>query len=298
VTSPRTVESTAGVQLAVHDLGGDGPPVLFAHATGFCAPIWGPVAEQLPGWHGWALDFRCHGRSTRPIDDDLDWAGTADDVLAVVDALDLHGAIGVGHSMGGAALLLAEQRRPGTFAGLWLFEPIVIPPGTFPEDGGSNPLAEGAARRRDVFPSFDAAYDNFAAKPPMSSFRPECLRAYVEGGFERQADGNVRLRCRPADESRFYLMGSRHGAYEHLGEVACPTTVVRGAPDPGPHAFAAAVAERLPRARLVDLASVSHFGPMEAPALAASSIRDAIEHPPDAARPVGDRSRFGVRPPA
>jgi pimeloyl-ACP methyl ester carboxylesterase len=277
VTSPLTVSSTDGVQLAVHDLGGNGPPILFAHATGFCGPTWGPVAAQLPEWHGWAVDFRCHGRSTRPAGGDLDWSGTGDDVLATVDALDLRGAVGVGHSMGGAALLLAEQRRPGTFASLWLFEPVVIPPGTFPDDGRSNPLADGAARRREVFPSFDAAYANFAAKPPMSSFRPESLRAYVDGGFELQPDGNVLLRCRAADESRFYLMGSRHGAYDHLGEVGCPTTVVRGAPDAGPHAFADAVAGRLPRGRLEELGSVSHFGPMEDPPLVATSIRAAIE---------------------
>src|SRR5690349_20798784 len=113
--SPRTVTSTQGVELALHDLGGDGPPILFAHATGFCGPIWGPVAEHLADHRGWALDFRCHGRSTRPLDDDLSWRGTGDDVLAVVDALGLVDLVGVGHSMGGAALLLAEQRRPGTF---------------------------------------------------------------------------------------------------------------------------------------------------------------------------------------
>jgi hypothetical protein len=58
------------------------------------------------------------------------------------------------------------------------------------------------------------------------------------------------------------------------------------------------VAERLPHGRLEDLASVSHFGPMEDPALIASSIREAIEHPPGPATAGEDRSRSGVRPPA
>jgi pimeloyl-ACP methyl ester carboxylesterase len=268
----RFVDSTNGVSLALYDLGGDGRPLLFAHATGFCASIWGPVADHLPDRHCWAVDFRCHGRSSRPDDDDLDWRGTADDVLAVVDELDLSGADGVGHSMGGAALLLAEQRRPDTFAHLWAFEPVVIPPGIMLDDPGSNRLATGAARRRDTFPSAEAAFDNFASKPPLNTLRPESLRAYIEGGFEPQSDGRVRLRCRPADESRFYLMGGQHHAYDHLGEVKCPVTIVRGVEDFGPYTFAPAVVERLPRGRLVDRPSLTHFGPMEDPEWIAASI--------------------------
>ena len=273
--APAPITSSHGVEVALHDLGGDGPPILFAHATGFCGPVWGPVAQQLADHRCWALDFRCHGRSTRPDDDDLDWAGTADDVLAVVDALGLEGAVGVGHSMGGAALLLAEQRRPGTFAALWLFEPIVIPPGSGMDDPETNPLSVGAARRRETFDSLDAAEANFASKPPMSAFDARALRAYVDGGFEELPDGTARLRCRATDDSRFYVMGARHGASERLGEVTCPTTVARGAPEPGPYDLAPAVAAGLADGRLVELPTVSHFGPMEDPALIAAEIRRA-----------------------
>ena len=268
-----SIDSSNGVSLALYDLGGDGPPLLFAHATGFCAAVWGPVAHHLSERHCWALDFRCHGRSGRPDNDDLAWRGTGDDVLAVVDELGLAGSDGVGHSMGGAALLLAEQRRPGTFAHLWAFEPVVIPPGVLPDDPKANSLATGAARRRDTFPSAQAAFDNFASKPPLNTFTPEALSAYVDGGFETEADGSVRLRCRPADESRFYLMGGQHDAYDHLAEVHCPVTIVRGAEDFGPYMFAPAIVERLPHGRLIDEPSLSHFGPMDNPELIADLIR-------------------------
>ena len=35
-----TIPSTDGVQVAVHDYGGDGPPIIFCHATGFHGRYW------------------------------------------------------------------------------------------------------------------------------------------------------------------------------------------------------------------------------------------------------------------
>ena len=272
---PIVVESSDSVRIAVHDLGGTGPPVLFAHATGFCGPVWGPVADHLPDYRCWALDFRCHGRSTRPSSGDLSWSGTADDALAAIDAVGGDGWFGVGHSMGGAALLLAEQRQPGAFRGLWCFEPVVFPPAFVGIDDSDNPLALGAARRREVFESFDAARGTLAAKPPLYVFDAASLSAYVEGGFAQQSDGSVRLSCSAADESAFYLMGPHHDAFEHLGEVTCPVTIARGRPEPGPASVAPVITSALPAGRLVEMPSVGHFGPMEHPAAVASAIRAA-----------------------
>ena len=39
--------SSDGVELAIHDLGGEGPPLLFVHATGFHGRCYTRVAEQL-----------------------------------------------------------------------------------------------------------------------------------------------------------------------------------------------------------------------------------------------------------
>jgi len=234
------VASTDGVTLAVHDLGGAGPTLLLCHATGFHGMVMAPLAAALSSrFRVVALDFRGHGGSGRPpVEVGYGWSGFGDDVLATVAALAGRPDIGpgpvlaMGHSMGGATLFLAEQFQPGTFAGLYCFEPIVFPPGAGPAEGGDDHLVEASRRRRQVFASRDEAYANFAAKAPLSALTPDALRAYVDHGFVDCDDGTVTLACRREDEADIYRM-------------APPTAPTRGsgrwrAPSPWPPAPTAA----------------------------------------------------------
>jgi pimeloyl-ACP methyl ester carboxylesterase len=271
----RSVPTTDGLTLALHEHGGEGRPTLFAHATGFHGAVWEPMAASLgDGFERWAVDFRGHGASVVPPGDPLPWTAMGEDVLAVVDALAAAPGtlLGVGHSMGGAALLLAEQTRPGLFAGLWLFEPITPPAGALPSLAGGNALADGALRRRSTFPSAAEALANYASKPPLRVARADALHAYVRHGFVAGEDGAVHLACRPADESQIYRGGGEHGAYERLGEVGCPVVVACGGEAFGPAAFAPAVAEALPSAVLEVHPHLGHFGPLEAPSELAASV--------------------------
>lgn len=273
---PIGISSADGTPIATYDLGGAGDDLLLVHATGFCAGVWTPIATQLVGHHLATLDVRGHGRSGIPAAG-MHWDGTAADVLATVDALGLDRPFGVGHSMGGASLMLAEQARPGTFRGLWLFEPIIFPPMPPTHDATGNSLADGARRRRSRFDSPLAAYENFAAKPPLSDLTPAALSAYVQYGFERRDDGTVELRCRPEVEASTYEMGGVHHAFDHLGEVSCPVTVVRGTDRfPGPAAFAPRIAQELPDARLEEHPELGHFGPLQDPEAMAASIEFAV----------------------
>jgi pimeloyl-ACP methyl ester carboxylesterase len=278
--------STDGVELEVHDLGGDGPPLLLCHATGFHGLVWRPVAAELASrFRLWSLDFRGHGLSTPPQGDrGFDWAGFGDDVLSVVDGLGLERPCGLGHSKGGASLLLAEIARPGTFAGLWVYEPVVFPPPEGPPQDES-PLAAGAARRREVFPSRQAAFENYAGKPPFSVLRDDALAAYVEHGFGDEPDGTVRLRCRPEHESQVYRMGGVHHAWDGLPGVACPTTVACGGVGATiDAALAARMVERLPDGRVEEFAHLGHFGPLEDPtAIAAAAAAALLPAAPGAA---------------
>lgn len=267
------VDSTDGVRLAVHDLGGQGPELLLAHATGFHATVWRPMAGALAGhYHCWALDYRAHGHSTPPAGGRFAWDGFGHDTEAVVDALDVQGAGGVGHSMGGAALVMAELARPGTFRGLVLFEPIIIPRDTERPEG-PNLMVEAARRRRSVFASRDEAYENFASKPPLDVLTPEALRAYVDDGFADTEDGMVLLRCQSKHEARVYELGGEHDTFTRLGQLTLPVLVLGATPEPfGPSAFAERVADAIPNGAYRCIEGIGHFGPLRDPGLVAGLV--------------------------
>ena len=270
------IPSTDGVELEVHDLGGDGPPLLLAHATGFHGRVWEPLAAHLTGFHRWSIDMRAHGDSDAPADRPLEWYGFADDVLSVIDALGLEKPFGVGHSKGAASLLLAEQARPGTFSALYLYEPVVVPEDFVTDRNPDNPLSNGARRRRDTFESFDSAFENYASKPPFNSLHPEVLRVYVDHGFNQNPDGTVSLKCLPENEADVYAHGMSHHAFAALHEVSCPVTIAVGVEDTVPAVFARPIADALPMGTVASFPELAHFGPLENPSLVAASILDAF----------------------
>lgn len=303
-------DSTDGVTCSYLRLGGRGPRILFVHATGFCATVWRPFAAALHDhYECWALDVRSHGHSTDQLDGGFSWEHTADDVLGAIDAIDAaegahrDGWRGVGHSMGGASLLLAEARRPGTFGGLWVFEPIIFPAALrhAPDEPPPIPLAEGAERRRAVFESLNAARANYSAKPPMSTFESAALEGYLERGFQRSAaDGPdaVRLSCSPRIEAQIYRGGATHPAFESLDTVRCPVTVVGSDPSvPGAALLAPLVAEALPTSVFLERPELGHFGPLEAPVELAATVREAFSKLPgagaDATAPGADAAAPG-----
>ncbi|MGI8806716.1 MAG: alpha/beta fold hydrolase [Acidimicrobiales bacterium] len=269
--------STDGVKLAVHDLGGDGPPLLMAHATGFCGPVLSPLAAQLTArFHCWTYDARGHGDSDSPTGLDWNWSGFADDVLTVVDGLGLDRPYGFGHSSGGAATLDAEARRPGTFTALWCYEPILWPAVTEELKASRRPLISGALKRRDLFPTRQEAYDNFASKPPLESLDAKALRAYVECGFAPDKEG-IRLKCPPFVEAAIYRQGLVHDGFSRLHRVRCPVTVGSGgrsvAVEPE---VARAQVEALPHASLVTFPDLGHFGPLEGLASVAEAVQAGL----------------------
>jgi pimeloyl-ACP methyl ester carboxylesterase len=261
-----------GVDVELHDLGGDGPPLLICHATGFCGRTYEPMARYLTGrFHVWAVDFRAHGASPSPPDGDLDWGRMADDLLACVEALGGGPIRLFGHSMGGATILLAERRRPGTVAWAYLFEPIVVPAEVDTTNG--NHLADTSRRRRPTFPSREAALLRYATGPALGTLRADSLAAYVQHGFVDAPDGTVTLACTPQDEAGTFEATGKPTPVDLQGLPGRFTVAVglRGA-DLGPARYAPAVVEALATATLVEHRHLGHFGPLEDPDTIAEEI--------------------------
>ena len=96
-----TITTKDGVTIFYKDWG-KGQPVLFSHGWPLCADAWDGQMAFLgaQGYRVIAHDRRSHGRSDQTWDgNDMDTY--ADDLAALIEALDLKDLVLVGHSTGG-----------------------------------------------------------------------------------------------------------------------------------------------------------------------------------------------------
>src|ERR687898_2227825 len=100
-----TITAQDGTEIYYKDWG-EGPPVTFSHGWPLSSDAWDGQMLFLAqnGFRAVAHDRRGHGRSSQPSSgNDMD--GYADDLAAVIEALDLKDAVLVGHSTGGGEVV-------------------------------------------------------------------------------------------------------------------------------------------------------------------------------------------------
>ena len=275
MVAPGRIATPGGREIAFERWSVDsGTATLFVHGTGFCKELWRPVAAEVrpgaPVLAGVAMDQMGHGDST-VLEPPHPWRELGADTAAVAHAVLDAPRIGVGHSSGGAALCIAELAEPGTFAGLILIEPIVVPgPVRRAED---LPIAIGAVRRRPSFSDRAEAAANFGEREPFSLWRPDVLDLYLDHGF-RDEDGRRELKCRPQTEAEVFFEGLNHDTWDRLDEITCPVVVLAGE---GSETHGAALVAAL-TARFVDATSsivsgATHSLPMERPDVVAGAAQ-------------------------
>lgn len=242
--------------------------IAFAHATGFCGAVWRPVVDALtPGFAAVTWDFPNHGSGPRvPLP--LNWWVFGEWARKQVADL-AHPIVGVGHSMGGAALVMAELLSPNTFSALVLIEPMILPP---PYRRTEGDLSRGVRKRKRAFDSRQAARENFASKPPFDKWHPAALDGYIDCGLIESEAGAI-LACTPEAESDIYQGATAHGAWGRAGEIDVPTLIMAGSDsDVFPADYARSVANQFGRAGSEIVARADHFLPMEHPEVIARRI--------------------------
>lgn len=206
-------------EMAILRLGDAGsPPLLFAHANGFCASAYRQMLQALAGQYDvFAVDLRGHGATTLPTDRGP-YSGFdifANDLSALL--VELSGCIDgqkqwifSGHSLGAVAVMLASVGRKDVRA-LRLIEPVALPPfwyaiartPVWPIISKRTPLVKGALKRRALWTSRESVLEQYRRKKFFAGFAPGVLEDYLTDGLADASEG-VMLSCAPKWEAETF----------------------------------------------------------------------------------------------
>lgn len=195
----NTITTKDGTEIYYKDWG-SGQPIMFHHGWPLSADDWDPQMMYFLS-HGYrviAHDRRGHGRSSQTeTGNDMDTY--ADDVAQLVEHLDLHDAIHVGHSTGGGEVArYVAQHDSGRVAKAVLIgavTPIMVkseknPGGTPVEvfDGLRNAVAENRAQFYRDFPAGPFYGFNRPNAKPLEGVIENWSRQGMMGGVKAQYD--------------------------------------------------------------------------------------------------------------
>lgn len=273
------------VELCVFEWGrSGGQQVLLVHATGFHARCWDQVVAKLPeDWHIYAVDMRGHGRSANT--EPFTWEQFGTDLLRVCQTLDLHDAIGVGHSMGGHCVTHAAGHDAKFFKHLLLIDPVIFAPDLYQERDHQQFASvhdHPVARRRAHFSSVAEMRERFADRMPYKIWQPSVFDDYCEFGLLPATDGEgFDLACPGYVEASIYMGNFDANLYTLIPKVQVPVVVMRANPrDPDSQEmdFSASptwpeLATQFPRGQDVHLPDLTHFIAMQDTQLVADFIR-------------------------
>lgn len=257
--------------------------LVFSHANSFPAGTYRLLfdAWRTAGWRVLALPRIGHDPAY-PVS--LYWPRLreelADFVTAQAPGEKVHF---VGHSLGGFLSLMTACRHPELAAQvLMLDSPLVAGWRSHGVQlarltGLAARLSPGrvAGRRRQAWPSRDAAVAHFAAKAAFARWQPEVLGDYVDSGTEADPEGppgGVRLAFRREIEAQIYdTLPTRLSAYMRRHPLRCRASFIGGTQSAELRQAGMAATRALVGARL-DWVEGTHLFPMERPAETAAAV--------------------------
>lgn len=241
---------------------GSGAPLVLLHGFPFSSAVWSEVAGPLGGLAKVvAPDLRGHGRSDKP-QGPYTMEVLAQDVLALADALGFSRFALGGHSMGGYVAFRVAARAPDRLAGLVL---VATRAEADSEEARARREAAVERIRRQGKAAFLDEFLSGLLSDRTRADRPqvlERLRVVADAVPEHALVGCLEgMRDRP--DSRDLLPRLRVPALVVVGDADRVT----------PPEAARAMAEALPRARLVTVRDAGHLPMVEAPEATAAAVR-------------------------
>src|SRR6202161_458035 len=197
-----TITTADGTEIFYKDWG-SGQPIVFSHGWPLSADDWDTqmMFFLAQGYRVVAADRRGHGRSEQ-VPDGHDMDHYADDLAAVVEHLDLHDAIHVGHSTGGGEVVRYIARHGESRVARAVLISSVPPlmlktdanPGGLPKDVFDGLQAQLAANRSVFYralPSGPFYGFNRPGVEPSEAIIDNWWRQGMMGGAKAHYDGIV-----------------------------------------------------------------------------------------------------------
>jgi len=230
-TSHR-IKGAHGLELHLLEWSTEGVPLVLLHGLGNEAHLWDDfVPSVAPHYRVLALDQRGHGDSDWDPEARYDAESMADDLEAVLDALEIDRFVLVGFSMGGRVSMTFAGRHPERLAGLVIADigPEVDARGVLRIGG------EMAEHRAPVFTDVQEYAAMLSLNYPAG--QPHALKRMAEFGLRQREDGLFELKMdpklrgeRPTDEAtKAKEEAFIQQQWDALARVPCATLVVRGA---------------------------------------------------------------------
>lgn len=264
-----------------HDYGGRGPMLHFAHANAY------PPGSYRLFLNALTQNFEVLAVKHRPLwsaaqpEEMKSWQCIADDLITFFDQQNLRGVIGVGHSLGGVATMIAAVKRPELFSHLVLIDPVFLAPHLLAvveervqnqEEPFEFPLVAVAQRRRDWWSNRAAAYEHLRPKSVFAGFSDEAMWDFINYGLADDANGGVRLAFPKEWEARIYSIPPTF-VWEYVPQISQPTLAIRAANSDTLFLPAWEHWQKLqPNATFMEIPDCSHLLTMEKPKQVANLI--------------------------
>ncbi len=243
---------------------GTAPAVLFLHGLGWDGALWWPFVERyLDRFDVICPDTRGHGGSSKPPGP-YSISLFAEDMLALLDALNLTRVAVVGLSQGGMTAQMLATKAPQRVAAL----AALATAGRVDPTAAANMEARIKAQRE----SGPAAAARIAAKSIFSDAFLERTPGYLEAFIEWRVGMDA-----AAQEAAMRAVAN-YDVMAGLAKLAIPVLVVTGSGDRLiPPAAGRAIAAAAPGAQYVEIQESGHMIAVEQPAAVAAALDPFLE---------------------
>ena len=263
--------------------------IVFSHANGFPA---GTYRALFEAWRaaGCAVHaVQKFGHDPRfPVSSN--WPHLRDELIHFIEHEQVGPAYLVGHSMGGYVSLLAAARRPDLACGVVLLDSPLLAGwkaralqfAKAARVGERFSPGHVSRRRRQHWPSAEAAYAHFAAKPTFARWAPGVLQDYIDAGTEPHDGHEAGPSARRLAFEREIETAIYHSLPHHLAHVLrrhplqCLAALVRGTGSVEVQRVGLAATHRLTHGRISAIEG-THLFPFERPADTAAEVLRWIE---------------------